>query len=137
MSPFPPSEAEKKLAGGVAVITGAGAGIGAGFAKRLAMLGMTVYVAGRTLSTITATADQIKDPDGSAEIIQVDVSKPGELEQLADTVFDKHRSVRLLISNAVIETMDTPGRSPPRSGIRHSTPTLEEPFTASGSLSLK
>lgn len=60
----PPSDAEKKLAGGVAVITGAGAGIGAGFAKRVAGLGMIVYVTGRTLSNITKVANEINEADG-------------------------------------------------------------------------
>ena len=42
MSPL--TEAESKLAGGVAVITGAGAGIGSAFARRAGELGMTVIV---------------------------------------------------------------------------------------------
>lgn len=102
---LPPTDAEKKLNGGVAVITGAGAGIGSGFARRAAQLGMTVYVTDVSLSSAESVAQEIRDAGGAAEALQVDVSKPSELDRLADHVFSRHGSVRLLINNAGIETM--------------------------------
>lgn len=99
------TRAESKLAGGVAVITGAGAGIGAGFARRAGELGMIVYVTDISLDRAEATAKVIKETGGSAEALQVDVSVPMELDRLADYVFSRHGSVRLLINNAGIETM--------------------------------
>ena len=137
MSIFPPSEAEKKLAGGVSVITGAGTGIGAGFAKRLSQLGMIVHVTGRSLSNITATADQIKESGGSAEALQVDVSKPDELEKLADTVSTKHKSVRLLINNAAIETMGYSWEISAEKWDSMLNTMLEESFMVSGPLYLE
>jgi NAD(P)-dependent dehydrogenase (short-subunit alcohol dehydrogenase family) len=101
----PPTAAEKKLAGGVAVITGAGAGIGSGFARRAAKLGMTVYVTDVSLERAQAVAKHIMDVGGSAEALAVDVSKSSELDHLADHVFSRHDTVRLLINNAGIETM--------------------------------
>lgn len=91
--------------GGVAVVTGAGSGIGAGLARRAGALGMTVVVADIDGPAGQSTAKAITDAGGRAESVSVDVSKPGELDRLADHVFDAHGSVRLLINNAGIETI--------------------------------
>jgi len=91
--------------GGVAVVTGAGSGIGAGLARRAGALGMTVVVADVNLATAQATVDAIVAAGGKAEAIAVDVSRPEELDRLAETVFDRHGEVRLLINNAGIETV--------------------------------
>lgn len=91
--------------GGVAVITGAGSGIGSGLARRAGALGMTVVVADIDGPSGHATTKAIIDAGGNAESYEVDVSQPSELDRLADHVFAKHGSVRLLINNAGIETI--------------------------------
>jgi NAD(P)-dependent dehydrogenase (short-subunit alcohol dehydrogenase family) len=99
------TEEEKKFAGGVAVITGAGSGIGMGLAKRAGAIGMTVVVtdiAGDKAEQVTA---QIRDAGGKAEAQLVDVSRPEELDRLAEDVFARHGAVRLLVNNAGIETI--------------------------------
>ncbi|MBE3042979.1 SDR family NAD(P)-dependent oxidoreductase, partial [Candidatus Bathyarchaeota archaeon] len=101
----PPTEAESKLAGGVAVITGAGAGVGSAFARRAGELGMTVIVTDVSAPRADSVAKAITDAGGIAESIAVDVSQPAELDRLADSVFARHGSVRLLINNAGIETL--------------------------------
>jgi len=93
------------FAGGVAVITGAGSGIGAGLARRAGALGMTVVVADVNQATAQATVDTIVAAGGKAEAIAVDVSQPDELDRLAEVVFARHDAVRLLINNAGIETV--------------------------------
>jgi NAD(P)-dependent dehydrogenase (short-subunit alcohol dehydrogenase family) len=103
MSEF--TAAEQKLSGGVAVITGAGAGIGAAFARRAGELGMIVYVTDISLEKAQSVASYITDRGGSAEALQVDVSRAEELDRLSDVIFQKHKSVRLLINNAGIETL--------------------------------
>ena len=96
---------EEKFAGGVAVITGAGAGIGSGFARRAGELGMTVVVTDINGAAAETVAQQIRDAGGKADAMVVDVSKPSELDRLADEVYAKYGSVRLLINNAGIETI--------------------------------
>ncbi|WP_428334744.1 SDR family NAD(P)-dependent oxidoreductase [Novosphingobium sp.] len=93
------------FAGGVAVITGAGSGIGAGLARRAGVLGMTVVVADVNEATAQTTVDAIVTEGGKAEAIAVDVSQPEELDRLAEIVFARHDAVRLLINNAGIETV--------------------------------
>jgi NAD(P)-dependent dehydrogenase (short-subunit alcohol dehydrogenase family) len=91
--------------GGVAVVTGAGAGIGAGLARRAGALGMTVVVSDINLQAAEGTVEEIRAAGGQAEAIRIDVSQPEELDRLAETVFDRHGDVRLLINNAGIETV--------------------------------
>src|SRR5215207_8398899 len=92
------------FSGGVAVITGAGSGIGAGLARRAGALGMTVVVADIDETAAAATVDQIITAGGKADATRVDVSQPDELDRLAERVFAVHGEVRLLINNAGIET---------------------------------
>jgi NAD(P)-dependent dehydrogenase (short-subunit alcohol dehydrogenase family) len=99
------TEHEEKLSGGVAVITGAGSGIGAGLARRAGALGMTVVLADINSEAAQRVASEIEAAGGQGEAIRVDVSRPDELDRLAETVFDRHGSVRLLVNNAGIETL--------------------------------
>lgn len=99
------TEDEARLSGGVAVITGAGSGIGAGLARRVGALGMTVIVADINASAANAVASEIIASGGKAEVVIVDVSKPSELDRLAQDVYARHGSVRLLVNNAGIETL--------------------------------
>lgn len=90
---------------GIAVVTGAGAGIGSGLARRAGALGMTVIAADINEQAAQNTADAIIAAGGQAEAVKVDVSRPEELDRLADLVFDRHGSVKLLVNNAGIETI--------------------------------
>jgi NAD(P)-dependent dehydrogenase (short-subunit alcohol dehydrogenase family) len=100
-----PTKDELKLAGGVAVITGAGSGIGSGLARRAAQLGMTVIVADIAVDRARTVVREIIDAGGQAEAVAVDVSRPDELDRLAEAVYERHGHVRLLVNNAGIETL--------------------------------
>ncbi|OAL42915.1 short-chain dehydrogenase/reductase SDR [Pyrenochaeta sp. DS3sAY3a] len=104
MSPVA-TEPEKKLEGGVAVITGAGAGIGAGLARRCGALGMTVVVSDVSLPRAESVAKSIRDAGGKADAETFDVSQPQEHDAFAARVYQKYGSVRLLVNNAGIETL--------------------------------
>lgn len=93
------------FAGGVAVVTGAGSGIGAGLARRAAALGMSVVVTDINEAAAAETVAAIIAAGGRAEAEKVDVSVPEELDRLAELVFARHGEVRLLINNAGIETV--------------------------------
>ena len=57
-------DTEQPLAGQVAVVTGAGRGIGAAIARKLAKLGAAVVLCGRTQSTLDRTAQAILEAGG-------------------------------------------------------------------------
>lgn len=96
---------EDKLRGGIAFITGAGAGIGAGLARRAGLLGMTVIVADIAADAAERVAAEIREAGGQVETMVVDVGKPAQLDAAAEQVFARHGEVRVLVNNAGIETM--------------------------------
>jgi 3-oxoacyl-[acyl-carrier protein] reductase len=88
------------LAGQVAVITGAGRGIGAAIARQLAGLGATAVLCGRTQSTLDETARTILDAGGKTEVIPCDVTVLHQLEYAAARVDSTFGRVDILVNNA-------------------------------------
>jgi 3-oxoacyl-[acyl-carrier protein] reductase len=86
----------------VAVVTGAGRGIGAAIATKLASLRVTVVLCGRTPKTLQATASQISQAGGRSEIVPCDVSDLKSVEALASTVEQKFGRTDILVNNAGI-----------------------------------
>ncbi len=66
----------------VAVITGAGTGIGAAIAQRLAALGWRVVLGGRTPSTLNDVAEKIVASGGQADVVVCDVTQAHDVERL-------------------------------------------------------
>jgi short-subunit dehydrogenase len=92
------------FAGGVAVITGAGAGIGAGLARQAARAGMQLVLADIDLERVETLARELQD---QAEVmpVRIDVARAQELEDLAASVHARFGDVRLLVNNAGVETV--------------------------------
>lgn len=99
------SREQEVFGDGVAVITGAGAGIGSGIARRVGALGMQVIVTDIAADRAEAVAADIRAKGGRAEARVLDVSRPAELDALAADLFDRYGAVRLLVNNAGIETI--------------------------------
>ena len=91
--------------GGVAVITGAGSGIGEGLARATAELGMTVALADVARDRIERVASEIRASGGDAHPLPTDVADPAAIDRLASTVHERFGDVRLLVNNAGIETL--------------------------------
>jgi NAD(P)-dependent dehydrogenase (short-subunit alcohol dehydrogenase family) len=104
--------ARESFSGGVAVITGAGAGIGAGLARYASRLGMTVVLADIDASAVAALRDELCAAGGSAHDVVCDVRDPDAVRGLADKTYRDVGPVRLLVNNAGIEQFgylwDTP-----------------------------
>ena len=96
------SASSATLPGKVAVITGAGSGIGRATALLLARHGAKVHVADLNGDAARAVVAEILAAGGSAVAHQVDVSEPGAVEALADTIFDGESGVDILHNNAGI-----------------------------------
>ncbi len=98
--------------GGIAVITGAGAGIGAGLARYASQLGMTVVLVDVNAEAIAGLREEIDAAGGSATDVVCDVRDADAVQALADQVYRDIGPVRLLVNNAGIEQFgylwDTP-----------------------------
>ena len=83
----------------VAVVTGAGAGIGEAIACRLAKAGATVAVTDLNLESAQAVAEKI---GGSSFALQCDVSDRASVEQMFEKVCERVQKIDILVNNAGI-----------------------------------
>ena len=88
------------LEGQVAVVTGAGRGIGAAITEKLASLGATVVLCGRTEKPLQTTASRISANNGSAQVRTCDVTNLASVQELADWVSKTFGRVDILVNNA-------------------------------------
>jgi NAD(P)-dependent dehydrogenase (short-subunit alcohol dehydrogenase family) len=104
--------ARQAFSGGVAVITGAGSGIGAGIARHAVTLGMAVVLADIEADAVAALRDELRAAGGSAIDVECDVRDPLAVQELADRAYRDAGPVRLLVNNAGVEQFgylwDTP-----------------------------
>lgn len=100
--------AQAALSGQVAVVTGAGRGIGAAIADKLASLGADVVLCGRTESPLKKTADAIAAKGGKAHVKSCDVSDLNSVQDLAKWVESTLRSVAILVNNAGVGSFAAP-----------------------------
>jgi len=93
---------EPDLAGRVAVVTGAGRGIGRAVALALGRAGACVVAAARTQEEIDATAKAICDAGGEAEAVAVDVADAASVRALFAAVRNGRGRLDVVVNNAGI-----------------------------------
>ncbi|WP_029920917.1 SDR family oxidoreductase [Nevskia soli] len=90
------------LTGKVAVVTGAGQGIGEGYAKGLAKAGCKVVVADINEAQGERVAGEIRKAGGEVLFVKVDVSSESSAAALAKQVKDKYGAIHYLVNNAAM-----------------------------------
>jgi len=90
------------LEGKVVIVTGAGQGIGEGYAKGLAGRGCKVVVADINEPQGRRVAEEIAAAGGEAFYLPVDVSSESSAQALARQVADRHGRIDYLVNNAAI-----------------------------------
>jgi 3-oxoacyl-[acyl-carrier protein] reductase len=96
------------LAGQVAVITGAGRGIGGAIAQELSTLGATAVLCGRTPAALESVARAITEAGGKTEVVCCDVTSLASVEAAAERVEALFGRVDVLVNNAGIRGFDGP-----------------------------
>ncbi len=89
-----------RLSGKVAVITGAGSGIGRGTAELFAAEGCQVVVADLKLEAAEETCARIRAQGGSCLAVQADVSKAAEVAAMIETAVISFGRLDILFNNA-------------------------------------
>jgi 2-keto-3-deoxy-L-fuconate dehydrogenase len=95
------------LSGKVALVTGAGSGIGAAIARTLAGAGAFVLATDRDPSTAAFTARAIADAGGAAESMRLDVTDESSCSDAARAVAVSRGALDILVNNAGIGHVGT------------------------------
>jgi NAD(P)-dependent dehydrogenase (short-subunit alcohol dehydrogenase family) len=90
------------LAGKVAVVTGAGQGLGRDIALRFAAEGATVALAARSEDKLAAVAREVAAAGGRALAVPTDVARDDDVEALRDRVVAEAGAIDILVNNSGI-----------------------------------
>ena len=96
------------LNGQVALVTGAGRGIGAAIAEALAREGAHVVLTARTVGALEEVEDRIHQAGGSATIAPMDLAETESIPRLAAAMGERWQALDLLVLNAAMLGTLTP-----------------------------
>jgi 7-alpha-hydroxysteroid dehydrogenase len=109
-----------KLTDQVAIVTGAGRGIGRGIALAYAEAGADVVVAARSLDALETTAAAVRERGRRALVVRCDVMERADLEALIQATRDEFGRLDTLVNNA--------GGWPPKAALRTGEKDFEAAF---------
>src|SRR5438874_1802183 len=89
-----------RLAGKVALITGASRGIGAAVAERFAREGAHLVLIARTVGGLEETDDRVRAAGGSATLVPLDLRDSGKLDELGAALYERYGRLDVLVGNA-------------------------------------
>lgn len=84
----------------VAIVTGAGSGIGAATARALAGHGLTVFLVGRRSQRLGETASAIAADGGHARLVEADLAQPHAATEIVDAVLAAAGRLDVIVNNA-------------------------------------
>jgi 3-oxoacyl-[acyl-carrier protein] reductase len=90
----------KHLTDKVAIVTGAGRGIGRAIALALSHAGARLALAARSEPELGAVAEEIRSRDGDALVLPTDVTRDEDMERLVERTLKEWGSIDILVNNA-------------------------------------
>ncbi|MGB9104622.1 MAG: SDR family NAD(P)-dependent oxidoreductase [Terriglobales bacterium] len=102
------NDTTKPLHDKVAVVTGGGRGIGYAISARLAEMGATTVICGRSQQTLDAAAQQIRSAGRECEAIVCDVAQLASVEGLAARMQQSFGRTDILVNNAGVGDFSRP-----------------------------
>lgn len=96
------SDADFRLEGKVAVVTGAARGIGRAVAERLAVAGAHVVIADRDEPEADVARSAIAQSGGKASAVSLDVTDRDQIAAVVERLYDAHGRIDILVNNAGI-----------------------------------
>jgi NAD(P)-dependent dehydrogenase (short-subunit alcohol dehydrogenase family) len=90
------------LTGQIAVVTGAGRGIGSAIARKLSSIGAAAVLCGRTRAALDSTATAISKAGGRVQVLPCDVTDLQSVEAVAACVEQLFGRIDILVNNAGI-----------------------------------
>jgi len=97
-----------QLANKVALITGAGSGIGKSAALLLAKEGAKIAALGRSEEELIQAVNQIQDAGGEAMPVKADISQPAQMQQAIQQVINQWGRLDIVFANAGINGVWAP-----------------------------
>lgn len=94
--------AQRKIKNRTYVIVGASSGFGRGVAEKLGAYQVNVVLAARRTELLEEIASTIKASGGNAIVVTTDISKPEDVQKLADTAVKQFGKVDVWINNAAV-----------------------------------
>jgi NAD(P)-dependent dehydrogenase (short-subunit alcohol dehydrogenase family) len=89
-----------RLAGKIALVTGASRGIGAAVAQSFAREGAHLVLAARTVGGLEEVDDAVRAIGGSATLVPLDLREFIKIDELAAALFDRYGRLDILVGNA-------------------------------------
>ena len=91
-----------RLDGKIALVTGAGRGIGKALALGFARAGASVVLVSRTQAEVEVTAREAQTMGSQSLAIKADVSQPHEVQRMEELVDNRFGRLDILVNNAAL-----------------------------------